>query len=895
MHVFSPSSNPMNKVEPQAIFLKDYTPPDYLVDTVNLRFELDAARTRVESTLQLRRHGDHTRPLVLDGVELELESVWLDGVLLEPDRYRVDDESLRLDNVPAGFELKVRNWIRPEDNTSLEGLYKSANTFCTQCEAEGFRKITYYVDRPDVMARFTTTVVANGERYPTLLSNGNPVAAGKDGDRHWVTWEDPHPKPAYLFALVAGDLACLEDNFTTASGREVTLRIFAEHHNAERCGHAMQALHKAMRWDEQVYGLEYDLDIFMIVAVDDFNMGAMENKGLNVFNSKYVLANPQTATDDDYAAIESVIAHEYFHNWTGNRITLRDWFQLSLKEGLTVFRDQEFSADTFSRALSRIRDVRVLRSHQFPEDAGPMAHPVRPASYIEINNFYTVTVYNKGAEVIRMMHTLLGAKRFRQGMDLYFQRHDGAAVTTDDFVAAMEDASGVDLTRFRRWYSQAGTPRLQVTGHYNADERTYELDVAQSCATTPDGSDKLPFHIPLAVGLLGADGRSLALTLDAPQPPNTASAANNTVVLDITEPKQVFRFTGVAEAPVASLLRDFSAPVNVEMERASGELEFMCAHDPDPFNRWDAGQRVGLELILAGIDEHQAGREPNAKSAEAFCEAMRRTLTDPGLDAGLIGEALVLPAETYIAEQVDEVDVEAIHATREWLRGQLARQLKNDLKTVFFNSSSNAPYRFEPLAAGRRKLKNVCLAYLMELKEPEVHDECLAQFQHADNMTDMLAAFQILTSFDTDAREAVLEEFFDRYRDDTLVLDKWFATQATSRLPGTLHTVRKLMQHPAFSIKNPNKVRALVGAFCFGNPVRFHAADGTGYEFLAEQVSRLDPLNSQVAARLLGALARWRRFDEQRQALMRSALEQIIALPGVSRDTYEIATKTLAA
>ena len=873
---------------PEPIYLKDYTAPDYQVDTLELRFELGEHETVVDATTLLRRNGDHQRALVLNGHDMVLIEVKLEGRKLEPVEYLVDDESLTIVKVPESFRLDIRTIVKPQQNTSLEGLYKSSETFCTQCEAEGFRKITYYLDRPDVMARFKTTISAEKKSFPVMLSNGNMVASGGKGDRHWVTWEDPYPKPSYLFALVAGDLACLEDQFVTRSGREVRLRIYTEHHNAHKCGHAMAALKKSMRWDEDVYGLEYDLDIFMIVAVDDFNMGAMENKGLNIFNSKYVLADPQTATDDDYAAIESVIAHEYFHNWTGNRVTLRDWFQLSLKEGLTVFRDQEFSADTFSRPLARIGDVRVLRSHQFPEDAGPMAHPVRPEKYIEINNFYTVTIYNKGAEVIRMMHTLLGAEAYRAGMDLYFKRHDGEAVTTDEFVAAMEDASGIDLQQFRRWYSQAGTPTLKITDDYDTGNQTYTLNVEQSCPASPDQPHKLPFHIPLAVGLLDDQGASMKLRLRGESEPT----AQSTRVLDVRASTEQFVFDNLGTRPTPSLLRDFSAPVTLNVEQSAEQLAFLSAHDPNPFNRWDAGQVNALNHMLVRIYEIQQ-QQPRSP-APALVAAMRSTLTDTELEPGLVGEAMILPAESYVAEQLETVDVVAVHEVREALRREIATQLRDELGTVFEQCSSNAGYRFDPDEAGRRKLKNVCLAYLMETDDAQIESACLRQFKNADNMTDVLAAFRLLANLDNDQRPGVLADFLERWRDDALVLDKWFTTQATCKLPNTLAAVRELLGHPTFNIRNPNKVRALIGGFCFGNPVHFHAQDGSGYDFLAEQVRILDPMNPQIAARLLGALSRWRKFDHGRREKMSATLDSITKIPGLSKDTFEIASKTLS-
>jgi aminopeptidase N len=881
----------MEQTTPKTIYLKDYTPPEYLIDRVELRFELGEESTQVRSRLEIRRNparGGGTPPLLLDGQDLVLQQLSLDGDPLEPQRYTVDEERLSISDVPAQFVLEVETRIKPQENTSLEGLYKSGGNFCTQCESEGFRRITYFIDRPDVMARYTTTLVADKARYPVLLSNGNPVGRGEsDGNRHWVAWEDPFPKPSYLFALVAGDLVWVEDAFTTRSGRDIALRIFVQAHNRDKCDHAMQSLKKAMRWDEEVFGLECDLDVYMIVAVDDFNMGAMENKGLNIFNSRYVLARPDTATDADYVNIEAVIGHEYFHNWTGNRVTCRDWFQLSLKEGLTVFREQEFSSDMFSRGLKRIQDVRVLRTHQFPEDTGPMAHPVRPDSYIEISNFYTPTVYNKGAEVIRMIQTLLGRDGFRKGMDLYIERHDGQAVTTDDFVQAMQDATGVDLAQFRRWYSQAGTPQVAVQGRYDAGARTYALTLRQSCPPTRGQTHKDPFHIPVAIGLLDQQGRDLPLRLEG----GSSGDAPTTQVLSLREESTEFRFVDVPSPPTPSLLRGFSAPVNVKMARSDAELTFLLAHDSDPFNRWDAGQTYATGLMLRLVSRHQAGR--TLEGDADFTRAVTQTLASADPDRALIAEALTLPTESWLAEQMTVVDVDAIHAARQFLRRHLAQALREAWLRAYEDNRDRGPYRFDPDSVGRRSLKNLALAYLTELEDAEARALCLEQYRSADNMTDAVAALAVLSNHDCPERKEVLEAFHERWRDDALVLDKWFAIQAMSRLPDTLERVQALMRHPAFQLRNPNKVRALIGAFCHGNPVRFHAAGGEGYRFLRERVLELDPMNPQIAARLLGAFNRWRRYDGTRQTLMKAELERVLATPRLSRDTYEIASKAL--
>jgi len=881
----------MTSDTPKTVYLADYRPPPFLIEDVDLHFELAEDTTTVTATLGIRRNpafAEAPQDLVLDGQALELVCVAIDGNAIGGDRYRLDESSLTIRDVPDAFSLRTQANIHPGANTSLEGLYTSSGNFCTQCEAEGFRKITWFLDRPDVMSRYTTTIVADRDRYPVLLSNGNPVEEGAlDGNRHWVKWQDPFRKPAYLFALVAGDLACVEDRFTTRSGREVALRIYVEKHNADKCGHAMASLKKAMRWDEDVYGLEYDLDIFMIVAVDDFNMGAMENKGLNVFNSKYVLAKPETATDGDFAGIEGVIAHEYFHNWTGNRVTCRDWFQLSLKEGLTVFRDQEFSADMTSAAVKRIQDVRVLRTHQFAEDAGPMAHPVRPDAYMEISNFYTVTIYNKGAEVIRMMHTLLGADGFRKGMDLYFQRHDGEAVTTEDFVKAMEDANGADLSRFRLWYSQAGTPTVRARGEYDASTRTYTLTLSQSTAPTPGQAHKEPFHIPLRVGLLDAAGADLALDVAGDAP-----AGASEVVLSLTANEQNFTFHGIPEAPVVSLARGFSAPVNVDAEHDDSVLAFLAGHDSDAFNRWDAAQEFATKTLMRHIEQHRAGGEPAPEPA--FLQSFSRTLTEQRLDGALLAEALILPSESYLADRLPVIDVDAIHAARQGLRLRLAGEFEEDLRAVYRANLSNEAYRYDAESAGRRRLKNVCLAYLMALGDEESRAWCMSQFTQADNMTDVLAAFACFTDTDYPERGEAIEAFHARWKHDPLVLDKWFSLQAMSPLPGTLAAVEQLMGHPAFDLKNPNKVRALIGAFCNANQVRFHDPSGAGYRFLAERVMAIDAINPQVAARLMGGFSRWRKFDAARQGLMKIELERILATSRLSKDVYEIASKTLA-
>ncbi|HEX5057093.1 MAG TPA: aminopeptidase N [Gammaproteobacteria bacterium] len=875
---------------PKAVFLKDYKPPAFWVETVDLEFDLEPERTRVRSVMKIRR-GPDTPPataLELDGAELELLSVMLDGRKLSPQDYSLSETGLTIAKPPAAFTLEIETRINPAANTSLDGLYMSGGNFCTQCEAEGFRKITFYIDRPDVMARFSAVLRADREAFPVLLSNGNCVARGELPDgRHWVRWEDPFLKPCYLFALVAGKLVAIEDRFTTRSGRKVDLKIYVQPHNRDRCEHAMVSLKKSMRWDEETFGLEYDLDIFMIVAVDDFNMGAMENKGLNIFNSKYVLARPDTATDTDYQNIEGVIGHEYFHNWTGNRVTCRDWFQLSLKEGLTVFRDQEFSADMSARALKRIEDVRMLRTMQFAEDSGPTAHPVRPESYIEINNFYTVTIYEKGAEVIRMQHTLLGKEGFRKGMDLYFKRHDGHAVTIEDFVRAMEDANKADFKQFRLWYSQAGTPELNVTDRYDAKQKTYQLTIRQSCPPTPGQPQKQPMHIPVAAGLLDEQGKALSLhtqdgRMDTP----------DTVVLNVTLPEQTFTFTDVPSKPVPSLLRGFSAPVKLRHDYSDHDLCLLMAHDSDSFNRWDAGQQYALRVLLRLLAARQSGQP--VKVDDQFIAAFETTLRAEDADPGLVAEILTLPAERYIADQVESVDPQNIHQTRETLRGRLAATLGPLLRQRYDELRDDGPFSAEPEAMARRRLRNVCLDYLMQAGKTDAIELCLIQYRAARNMTDKLAAFAALCDVPGELRNDVIQDFHDQYRNDTLVLDKWFGIQALSRLPDTLERVKALQQHPAFSLKNPNKVRALIATFCLANPARFHDPSGKGYELLFDTIVALDRINPQVAARMVPALTRWRKFVSPQRELMRQRLQAILETPDISRDVYELVSKSLS-
>jgi aminopeptidase N len=865
---------------------EDYTPYPWRIGNAAFRFEIDPELTRVHSVLDLARNplAPATNRIELDGRDLELESVVLDGRRLTPGDYRVDDERLVVEGVGAEGRLEIVVRIRPRDNTALEGLYPSGDFLLTQCEAEGFRKITYFPDRPDVMTSYDVTLVADRARYPVLLSNGNLVESGDAGDgRHRARWVDPFAKPSYLFALVAGDLACVEDGFTTASGRQVALRFWVEHGNEDRCGHAMESLQNAMRWDEERFGLEYDLDVYNVVATNDFNMGAMENKSLNIFNSKYVLARPDTATDTDYQGIEGVIAHEYFHNWTGNRVTCRDWFQLTLKEGLTVFRDQEFSADMQSRAVKRIRDVRILRSRQFAEDNGPMAHPIRPDRYREISNFYTMTVYQKGAEVIRMYHTLLGEAGFRRGMDLYFERHDGAAVTCDDFRAAMADANGADLQRFGRWYGQSGTPEVSARGEYDAARRRYTLTLAQRTAPTPDQSEKQPLTIPVAVGLLAGDGTELDLKLSG------RSQTARSRVLMLEEPEQSFVFEDVPGPPVPSLLRGFSAPVRLVYDWTAEELAVLMAHDSDPFVRWEAAQTFAQREILRLVDVLARGGEPRLD--EGLESAFRALLYDTATDPALVAETITLPDEAYLAEAMETVDVDGIHAARRFVKATLATRLEARFAARHRELASTGPYDTHPAAMARRSLRNACLSFLLETPR----GEALAQRQLADsdNMTDTLAALQGLVLAAAPSAQAALAGFEADWRDDALVMDKWFAMQAAVPGAATVGKLARLMDHPAFSIRNPNKVRAVLGVFSMSNPTAFHAVDGSGYRLLAERIIELDGLNPQVAARLAGAFNAWTRYDETRRSLIRTELRRIAAKPGLSGDVSEIVESAL--
>jgi len=884
----------MKEDRPKTIYLKDYIPPTYLITDVHLDFILDEEVTVVTSSMQFMRNpqsNEQTTTLELDGEELVLDYIELNGVRLTADQYVLSDQTLHIQNVPERFELSIRNEVIPQINTSLEGLYKSSGNFCTQCEAQGFRKITYFLDRPDVMSVFTVRLQADKSRYPVLLSNGNPVEQGDCEDsQHFAVWNDPFPKPSYLFALVAADLVYLEGHHRTTSGKDVVLRIYTEKHNANKCEHALSSLQKAMQWDEQRFGLECDLGIYMIVAVDDFNMGAMENKGLNIFNSSSVLAHPDTSTDADYMHIEAVVAHEYFHNWTGNRVTCRDWFQLSLKEGLTVFRDQEFTSDVTSRAVKRINDVRFFRSHQFAEDASPMAHPVRPTSFVEINNFYTFTVYEKGAEIVRMYQTMFGVEGFRKGMDLYFQRHDGQAVTTDDFAAAMADANNVDLSQFKLWYEQAGTPCVEVIDEWDAASNSYQLTFKQSCPVTPQNENrtevKHPLLIPVKTSLLNAKGDLLPLYTN-----DQTDAAVTTKILRLDELQQKFRFENIKDQPIPDLLQEFSAPVHLHYNYSNEHLALLLKHSPDAFNRWNAGNCLAMKVLLERVAEPRHADASNSLLTlnQALAHAMRSG--DP--DNSLLAELLILPNEKDLEERVDSIDMQAIVFACESLQQAVAQHLEEDLLKAYQACHRAVEYQYNAQEMGRRRLQNVCLQLLTALGKAEYMRLALKQFNQASNMTEQVGAINALLHQESEEREQALTSFEQQWTHDSLVMDKWLAFHARSKIPGVLKNVKKLMQHPIFTLQNPNKVRALIGVFAGQNPCAFHDTSGNGYKFIANQVVALDKLNPQVASRLVRTLMCWQKHTQPYRQKMYEQLKFIATQKNLSKDVHEIVSKSL--
>lgn len=872
----------------KAIMRKDYSPYPWRVNHAAFRFEIANDSTRVFSTLDVEPNpgAESSDKMWLDGENLELKGVRLDGRDLSEADFDRTDSALVIKNLGGLFTLDLEVLIKPCENTALEGLYPSGQFLLTQCEAEGFRKISYFPDRPDVMTTYDVTLVADSERYPVLLSNGNARESGHlDDGRHWVRWEDPFAKPSYLFALVAGDLACVEQQFTTGSGREVTLRFYVEQENTGKCGHAMESLINAMKWDEDRFGLEYDLDIYHVVATNDFNMGAMENKSLNIFNSKYVLARPDTATDDDYQGIEGVIGHEYFHNWTGNRVTCRDWFQLTLKEGLTVFRDQEFSSDMQSRAVKRIRDVRILRSRQFPEDSGPMAHPIRPDKYKEISNFYTMTVYQKGAEIIRMYHTLLGENGFRKGMDLYFERHDGQAVTCDDFLSAMADANRANLEKFSRWYGQSGTPEVLVKGNYDESGQTFQLTLSQQTPATLDQPSKQALVIPVAVGLVSRDGREMDLQVEGA----VETDSPGTVLLLLDEDEKSFVFENVREEPVPSLLRDFSAPVKLKYDFSPTELAVLAAHDSNSYVRWEAAQLFAQREILANVRRRSEGR-PMSVSPE-LSGAFRSILEDRKADPALTAEAITLPDEEYLAELMDVVDVDGIHEARNFVKAQLAEALEEPLLACYGRLSPTGAYEKTSAAMAGRALRNVCLSYLGTTRQGDQLAQ--EQLKASDNMTDTLAALRVLVWGHSPSAPLALDRFEKQWSGDALVMDKWFVMQASVPGAGTVESVRTLMDHAAFSFRNPNKVRSVLGVFSMMNPTAFHAEDGSGYRLHADCVIKLDALNPQVAARMAGAFNQWTRYDNGRREKMKAELARIAASEDLSGDVSEIVNNAL--
>jgi aminopeptidase N len=878
----------MKTAEPRAIRLIDYRPPAYRITDIALDFVLDSEVTRVTAISKVRRLAGPPEPLVLDGANLKLISIKLDGKALEAQAYKHEENTLTIASPPAAFTLEIVTEIAPANNTALEGLYISNDIYCTQNEPEGFRCITYYLDRPDNLAKFETRIEGPKDKCPVMLSNGNLIESGDlPAGKHFVRWRDPFPKPSYLFALVAGDLGSLRDSFTTMSGRKVDLRIYVEHGNDRKVAYAMESLKRAMRWDEQAYGREYDLDIFMIVAVSAFNFGAMENKGLNIFNDKVLLASPETATDDDYARIESVIGHEYFHNWTGDRITCRDWFQLSLKEGLTVFRELGFSSDMRSRAVTRIADVKDLRLRQFQEDAGPLAHPVQPQSYIAIDNFYTATVYEKGAEVIGMIRTILGAEAFRKGMDLYFARHDGEAATVEDFVRCFEDSSGRELHQFRLWYSQAGTPEVRVTAKYDAAAKIYTLDLAQTVPPTPGQPEKKPMHIPLALGLIGKQsGQPLALSLHGEAP-----GAVHERVVELTEPQHRFVFAHVAEEPVLSIGRHFSAPVIIKLPTDRATRAFLMSRDTDAFNRWEAGQALATDILLEMVAALQAGKTPRVDAV--YLEAVAGVLARADEDHAFAALMLVPPQESELAQAMNPIDPDAIHAARDAFIGALAAAHGEAFEGLYIRLESKEPFSPDTKPAGRRALRNASLRFLTAAAGEASAKLAHAHYETAGNMTDMIAGLANLTRLGGPRMQAALAHFHDRFQDDALVLDKWMSLQAMSPQPDTVTRVRALMKHPAFTLKNPNRVRSLIGAFAGGNPLRFHDRSGSGYRLLCETIVELDGINPQTAARMMTPFETWRRYGAERQALMKGELEGIARRNALSPNLYEVTSKML--
>ncbi|GMH38910.1 hypothetical protein BSKO_06808 [Bryopsis sp. KO-2023] len=900
--VATPETEEMSKST--TTYRKDYKPTPYLVNDYHLSFNLNEDSTRVATKIRFvpNYSGTTPPPLVLDGRnDVSLVSVKVAGTELAKDKYTVTPKLLTIEGLPAGeFDVEIEVDIKPQENTSLEGLYKSSGNYCTQCEAEGFRGITYYYDRPDVMAMYTVRIEAEKAKYPTLLSNGNLESQGDlDGGRHYAVWVDPFRKPCYLFALVAGDFAMQEDTFKTMSGKDVALRIFTERHNISKVGHAMNSLQQAMKWDEEKFGREYDLDLFNIVAVDDFNMGAMENKSLNVFNTRCVLASPDTATDSDFLAVQGVVAHEYFHNWTGNRVTCRDWFQLTLKEGLTVFRDQQFSSDMNSRPVKRISDATFMRAGQFTEDAGPMAHPIRPDSYMKMDNFYTGTVYRKGATIIGLYQTILGVDGFRKGMDLYFERHDGQAVTCDDFLAAMADANGKDLSSLAKWYSQAGTPALDISTVYDPEAKTYTLTAKQKTPPTPGQTEKVPVLIPISVGLLGADGKDMPVEVRG-----GAKVTGTTAVLEFDTEEATFVFENVAEKPVPSILRDFSAPVKLTVEGQTDEdLVFLFANDSDQFNRWDAGQKLSKKTIIDLYNAAIASSEGTVKDRcaaaggvpQKLVDAFKSVFLDTSIDGAFSSLATGIPPQSELYQTIQNADPVVLHEVRIFIQKSIAEQLESELEVVLKDNSSppDEEYKVDPKSVGKRALKNRALAYLSSLNKPKYNEECLKRCREATNMTDAIAALGALSSVPCDERKTALEEFGEKWKDDKLVLLKWLSVQCMSNIPGNLAEVEKLESHPGYTITNPNCNYTLLGGFA-GSAINFHNIDGSGYKWMSDRILKIDAINPGCASRLCNAvMSKWRQFDTVRQDLMKKELQKMLAEEKLSENTFEIVSKSL--
>ena len=876
--------------KPEKKYLKDYKRPIYEAPSVELTIELLDQEALVTSKIDVEKteSDTNTNPsFELDGQDLTLLSIELDGRPLSKERYTLSDTGLLLHNPPDRFTLTVKNRIVPHTNTSLEGFYKAGKSFLTQCEAEGFRRITYFPDRPDIMSVYTTTLCADRTRYPVLLSNGNLIDRGAlSGNRHFATWRDPFKKPCYLFAMVFGEFTCVEDTYITGSGRKISIRFYVEPENADKCGHAITSLKQSMRWDEETFGLEYDLDTYMVVATHEFNMGAMENKGLNIFNAKYVLARQETATDMDFQRIEGVIAHEYFHNWTGNRVTVLNWFQLSLKEGLTVFRDQEFSADMGSRAIKRITDVRVLRAAQFSEDRGPMAHPVRPESYIEMNNFYTATVYNKGAEVIRMIHTLIGKRNFRKGMDLFFRRHDGQAVTIEAFLQAMETASGTDLAQFRLWYSQPGTPHLSMRRSYDPQQKTYTLTFSQHIPKAPKGTVPKPMTIPIRLALFAKTGKSIALSLVGEK---ESKRKRHERILSLEKTSEAFTFKGLDAEPIPSVLRGFSAPVTLHSDLTEDERIFLLVNDTDPFNRWDAAQELFTTHILA-LTCQVKERKP-LRVSEPLIKALQKILQNRYLDKALIAQILSIPTETELGESMDIILVDELHEARTFFIQTISETLYEPFFRIYQALREQGPYAIDAVSMARRSLKNRALSFLGETERGAAI--VFEAFSEAANMTDEIAALALIADMESEKTDLALQRFYEKWRHDPLVLDKWFSVQAGSKRSDTLTRVKALMNHDAFSLRNPNKVRSLLGIFSMENQYRFHAQDGSGYQLIADAIIELDPINPSISSRMASGFNKWKRFESGRRLKMREQLERIKKVQGISRGLFEIVTRAI--